>query len=179
MKFVAQAALGLSIVCANPAFAAATAPAAPAAASNEEHVKAVQDLLGAIHADDMLRGVAARSHYPTPAQRQAVLAKIDKLPPGEIYQRMAPALVPVISTGTAVEMTRFYNTPYGKKVIHDKYNSGPQILFPGATAAVAPEEKKERRRAEYVKASKELADAQAALEHEAFKLVQAINQEKR
>jgi len=44
---------------------------------------------------------------------------------------------------------------------------------------VAPEEKKERNRAAYVKASKELADAQPAIDSEAFKLLQAINMQKR
>ena len=41
-----------------------------------------------------------------------------------------------------------------------------------------PEEKKERKRAAYVQASKELADAQPAIEREAFKLLQLINTQK-
>ena len=81
----------------------------------------------------------------------------------------------MISVDTATEMTRFYNTPYGKQLIQQKYNSGPQIMFPGAKPVVPPEEKKERKRVAYVKASKELADAQPVLESEAFKLLQQIN----
>lgn len=179
MKFVVQAALGLSLVLTAPAFAAAPAAAAPAAASNPAHVKAVQDLLASMQVEKALRGVAARSRYASEAQRKAVFAKLDRTPPAEVYQRMAPGLAPVISAETAAEMTRFYNTPYGKKVIHDKYNSGTQIMFPGAKPVVPPEEKKERKRAAYVQASKALADAQPMIEREAFKVLQQIDKEKR
>jgi hypothetical protein len=183
MKFALQAVLGLSLVFAGPAFAATTAPAAApaaqAAAANPAHVKAVQDLLAAMHVEYLLRGVAARSRYPSEAQRQAVFAKLDKTLPAEVYQRMAPSLTKAISADTAIEMTRFYTSPYGKQVIHNRYNSRAQILIPGMTAAVPPEEKKERKRAAYVQASKELADAQPAIEHEAFNLLQLINREKR
>jgi hypothetical protein len=51
--------------------------------------------------------------------------------------------------------------------------------MPGMKAAVPPEELKERKRAAYVQASKALADAQPMIEHEAFKLLQLINKEKR
>ena len=84
-----------------------------------------------------------------------------------------------MSADTALEMSRFYTTPYGKQVIHRKYNSGVQLSMPGMTASVAPEEKKERKRAAYVQASKELAAAEPAIEREAFKLLQQINKEKR
>lgn len=129
--------------------------------------------------ENVLRGVAARSRYPSAAQRTEVFAKLGKTPPAEVYQRMAPPLARVISTDTAVEMTRFYQTPYGKKVMHDKYNSSGGIAMPGATPVVPPEEKRERQRAAYVKASKEVADAQPMIEHEAFVLLQQINKEKR
>jgi hypothetical protein len=181
MKLAVQAVVGLSLVFAAPAFAAAPAPApaGQAVASNAAHVKAVQDLLGAMQIEKVLRGVAARSRYQSDAQRQAVLAKVDKVPPAEVYQRMAPALASAISLETAAEMTRFYNTPYGKQVIHDKYNSRAQLMMPGAVAGVPAEEKKERKRAAYVQASKELAAAEPKIDHEAFVLLQAINKEKR
>lgn len=179
MKFAVHLVLGLSLACANPAFAAATPPATPLAASQPAHIKAVQDLLGAMQIEKVLKGVAARSRYPNEAQKQAVLAKLDKIAPAEIYQRLAPALMSAISVDTAIEMNRFYTTPYGKQVIYKKYNSGAQLIMPGATKAVPPEEKKERKRAAYVKASKELDEAEPAIEHEAFKLVQLINKEKR
>ena len=179
MKFVVHAVLGLSLVFAAPAFAATTAPAGQTAVPDPAHVKAVQDLLGAMQIENVLRGVAARSRYQSEAQRKEVFAKIAKTPPAEIYQRMAPPLARVISADTATEMTRFYNTPYGKQVIHNKYNSSAQIIMPGMRAMVPPEEKKERKRAAYVQASKELAAAEPAIEHEAFQLLQLINKEKR
>jgi hypothetical protein len=92
---------------------------------------------------------------------------------------MAPPLAHVISADAAIEMTRFYNTPYGKQVIYKKYNSRAQIIMPGMTTVVPLEEKKERRRAAYVKATKELEDAEPVIEHEAFKLLQLIDKEKR
>jgi hypothetical protein len=181
MKFLVQAVLGLSLVFAGPAFAAATAPAGQAAVPTPAHVKAVQDLLGAMQIEKVLGGVAARSRYQSEAQRRAVFAKLDKMPPAEVYQRLAPPLAHVISADTAIEMTRFYNTPYGKQVIHRKYNSTAEIIMPGmkTVAAVPLEEKKERKRAAYVQASKELADAEPVIEHEAFNLLQMINKEKR
>jgi hypothetical protein len=181
-RIIMGSALGLSLALAAPAFAASAAPAAStakAAAASPEHVKAVEDLLGAMEAEKVLRGVAGRSRYASQAQRDAVFAKLDKVAPTEVYRRMAPALAKDISVDTATEMTRFYKTPYGKKVVYDKYNNRAQIMFPGAREVVAPEEKKERKRAAYVQASQQLAAAQPAIEHEAFVLLQAINKEKR
>jgi hypothetical protein len=179
MKFAVHAVLGLSLAFAAPAFSAATAPAAQLAVPQPAHLKAVQDLLGAMQIEKVLNGVAARSRYASEAQKQAVLGKLGKVPPAEIYQRMAPALAPTISADTAIEMRRFYATPYGKQVIYKKYNSGAQLVMPGMTTSVPPEEKKERKRAAYVKASKALAQAESAIEHEAFKLLQMIHKEKR
>lgn len=178
MKIVIQAVLGLSLAAIHPAFAAPATPPAQASAHNPAHVKAVQDLLGAMQAEKILRGVAGRSRYPSEAQRKAVFARLDRMPPAQVYQRLAAPLTGVISLDTATEMTRFYNTPYGRQVIHRKYNSGPQIVMPGMKEAVPPEEKKERKRAAYVQASKELADAQPAIEREAFRLLQMINTQK-
>lgn len=179
MKFVVQAVLGLSLVLVAPAFAAPTVPAAQAAVSGPAHVKAVQDLLIVMQFEKVLRGVAARSRYQSEAQRQAVFAKLDKTPPAEVYRRLAPPLARVISADTAIEMTRFYNTPYGKQVIYKKYNSGAQFSMPGMKTVVPLEEKKERKRTAYVQASKQLADAEPAFQSEAFKLLQLINKEKR
>ncbi len=175
MKFAVHAMLGLSLVAVNPVHAAPAAAPAPVAAQSPAHIKAVQDLLAAMQAEKTLRGVAARSRYPSEAQRKDVFAKLDRTPPAEVHRRLALPMAKVISADTATEMTRFYNTPYGKQLIQQKFNSGPQIMFPGAKPVVPPEEKKERKRAAYVKASKELADAQPVLESEAFKLLQQIN----
>lgn len=179
MKFVVRAVLGLSLVFAQSSFAASTATAAQAAVSGPAHLKAVQGLLGVMQYEKALRGVAGRSGYQSEAQRQAVFAKLAKVPPAEVYQRLAPGLALVISADTALEMTRFFSTPYGKQVIYRKYNSGPQIMMPGMRTAVSSEEKKERKRAAYVLASKELADAEPTFQRETFKLLQKINHEKR
>jgi hypothetical protein len=179
MKVAFQAALSLSLVCAVPAFAVTPAPATPAAAVTPAHVQAVQDLLRAMQVEKVLNGVAARSRYQSEAQRQAVFAKLDKTPREEVYRRLAAPLAPVISNETALEMTRFYNTPYGKQVIHKKFNSGAQIMMPGMKAGVPMEEQAERKRPAYVEASKALADAEPVVEREAFKLVQMIDKEKR
>jgi hypothetical protein len=101
MKFLAHAALGISLAFAVPAFAATPAPAAPAAVPAAAHVKAVQDLLGVMHTEYVLRGVAGRTRFPSEAQRKAVYAKLDKMPPAEVYQRLAPPLARVISLDTA------------------------------------------------------------------------------
>jgi hypothetical protein len=180
MKFAAHAMFGLSLAFAVPAFAApAAAASAPVDAVTPAHVKAVQDLLGAMQIEKVLKGVAARSHYQSEDQRKAVFAKIDRTPPAEVYQRMATPLARAISTDTAVEMTRFYNTPYGKKVVYEKYNSRGGIMMPGMMVAVPPEEKKERKRAAYVQASRQLEEVQPAIDHEAFVLLQQINKEQR
>lgn len=179
MKCVVQSVLGLSLVLAGPAFAASTAAPAHAALPSAAHVKAVQDLLGAMQVEKVVRGVAARSRYQSEGQRQAVFAELDKTPPAEVYRRLAPPLARVVSADTAIEMSRFYNTAYGKQVIYRKYNSSAQVAMPGMRAAVPAEEKKERKRAAYVQASKELADAEPVLEREAFKLLQLINREQR
>ena len=179
MKLLVQAVLGVALAFAAPAFAVTPVPATPGAVPAAAHVKAVQDLLGVMHTEYVLRGVAGRTRFPSEAQRKAVFARLDKMPPAQVYQRMAPPLARVISLDTALEMTRFYNTPYGKQVIHNKFNSGPQVMLPGARSGVAPEEKKERKRTAYVVASKELADAEPAVQSEAFKLLQAISKEAR
>jgi len=182
MKFAVQAVFGLSLVLATPAFAAPAASATsviPVDAVTPAHVKAVQDMLGAMQVEKVMRGVAGRSRYPSEEQRRAVLAKLDKIPPAEVAQRMAPSLARVISTDTALEMTRFYGTPYGKKVIYDKYNSHGGIMMPGMATALSPEEKKERKRAAYVQASRQLEEAGPTIDHEAFVLLQQINKEQR
>lgn len=179
MKFAVPAALSISLALTAPAFASAPQAPAKAAASNPAHVKAVQDLLSAMQAEKVLRGVAFRSRYTNEALRKEVLAKLDKVPAAEVHKRLAAPLTRAISAETATEMTRFYLSPYGKQVIHRKYNSGPEMMFPGMKKSVPKEEQKERRRAAYVKASKELEDAERTIQHEAFKLLQLISKEKR
>jgi hypothetical protein len=183
MKFAIHAVVCSALLAAAPVFAAPAALPAQGGVQSvpttAAHIASVQALLGAMQAEKILNGVAARSRYANDAQRQAVFAKLDKTPPADVYARLAPPLARSISAETATEMTRFYTTPYGKKVIHARYNSAPQISMPGMRTTEPPEEKKERKRAAYVQASKELAAAQPAIEHEAFNLVQQISKDKR
>ena len=171
MNLVVRAVLALSL--------ALMASAGQAAAPSPAHLKAVQDLLGVMQVEKVLLGVASRSRYQSQAQRQAVFDKLGKTPPDEVVRRLAPSLTQAISFDTAIEMTRFYNSPYGKQVIYRKYNNRGGIIMPGMREVVPPEEKKERKRPAYVQASKELAVAEPVIEHEAFKLLQQIDKEKR
>ena len=169
MKFAVSVILGITLSISSTAFAAAPDPA---------HIKSVQDLLASMKAEKMLRTTASSSRYASEAQRKSVFDKLDKVPPAVVYQRLAVPVSRAVSLATATEMARFYNSPYGQKVIHQKYNSGPGMLgapqMPTATAA----EKKDMKRPAYVKASKELAAAEAAISHESFVLLSAIIKEK-
>ena len=110
MKFVVQAVFGLPLVLRH-ARLRRPAPVAAGAVADAAHVKAVQDLLAVMRVEKTLRGVAGRSRYASEAQRAAAFAKIDKTAPAEIYQRLAPPMAKVISTDTAIEMTRFITAP--------------------------------------------------------------------
>lgn len=175
MKYLFQIVLGLSIVLIDPAIAAPAARGSLSAVPDAAHINAVQDLLKAMQVENVMRRVAYRSRYPSERQRQEAVAKLEKTPASEIYRRLALPMALVISADTAIEMSRFYNTPYGKQLIYRKYNSAPQAMLAGMVTTVSKEEKKERKRAAYVAASKELADAEPTLEREAFKLLQKIH----
>jgi hypothetical protein len=174
VKMLGAAAL---IAAATMSVPARAAPAAPSKVLTVGHVKAVNELLVAMQAEKMMRTTASTSQYANEAQRTAVLAKLDKVPKEEIYARLAYPLAKVISAATATEMARFYNTPYGKQVVYQMYNSsgGMQGMGLGEAKAAGAAEKKELKRPEYAKAKQELADADSAIHHEAFVLLQAIS----
>ena len=174
MKCAVQLMFGMSLAAG--ALAAPTAaPAVPAAAaaSPAAHVQAVQELMAAMQTEKMIRNTASNSRYASEAQRKSVFDKLAKVPPAVIHQRLAAPVAKVVSAETAAQMTRFYNSPYGQKMLHRKYNSGPSMMM-GQETTLSPAEKKELKRPEYVKASKALAEAEPAIEHETFVLLQAI-----
>lgn len=179
MKFVKMLGVATMIAAASVSSMSNAAPAAPAPSKviTVGHVKAVTDLLAAMQAEKMMRTTASASQYANEAQRAAVFAKLEKVPKEQIYARLAYPLAKFISAETAIEMTRFYNTAYGKQVVYQMYNSsgGMQGMGLGGPGAVSAAEKKELKRPEYVKAKKELAEADSALHHEAFVLLQAIS----
>ena len=147
---------------------------APAAtAPDAVQVKAVQDMLAAMQAEKMMRATASASRYTSEAQRQSVMDKLGKVAPAQIYQRLAAPVAKVVSTDTALELTRLYSSTYGQKLLKQKYNSGPS-MFPAQEPQATPAEKKELKRPQTIAARKALVAAEPAIEHEAFVLLSSI-----
>ena len=130
-------------------------------------------MLAAMQAEKMMRSITGSSRYASEAQRTAAYAKLEKVPPAQIYARLAYPLARTISAETATEMARFYSSSYGKKIVYGMYNSKPSIGQPIAPLATAAE-RKDMQRPAYIKANKALAEAQSVLRHEGFVLLQSI-----
>ncbi len=167
--------LGLAVLIASSPVSLAAAPAAAPAAGvvTVGQVKAVTSLMEAMQMEKMMRTITGTSRYASEEQRTAAYAKLDKVPKEQIYARLAYPLARTISVDTANEMARFYNSPYGKKVVYQMYNSKGSYgepAMPNATAA----ERKDMQRPEFAKAYKALADADTAIRHEGFVLLQQI-----
>jgi hypothetical protein len=160
-----------ALVAATPAASAAT-PAPAAAAAPGAAVKTTQDLLAAMQAEKMVRMVAGTSRYPNEQARNAAMAKIDKLTPADVYKRLSAPVAKLVSPETAAEMTRFYQSSYGQKVLKQQYNSGPSLG--DSTPAATKEEKVELKKPAYLKASKEFDAAQPAIRHEVFVLIKSV-----
>ena len=173
MKLIKTLTLAVLVASSALSFAAAPAAAPAAGVVTVGHVKAVTELMAAMQMEKMMRTITGASRYASEEQRTAAYAKLDKVPKEQIYARLAYPLARTISAETATEMTRFYTSPYGKKVVYQMYNSkvsyGEQA-GPALTAA----ERKDMQRPAFIKASKELADADAIIRHEGFVLLQSI-----
>ena len=157
--------------------ATAAAPAASTAAPDAAHVQAVQTMLAAMQAEKMMRTTAGNSRYASEAQRAAVMDKLGKVPPAQIYQRLATPIARVLSADTAREMGKFYASSYGQKVLQQTYNSGPSMYAPQAPTPVGPE-KAQLKQPALVKARQDFAAAEPAIRHEAFVLLGAISKGK-
>ena len=155
------------------ALAAAAPAAAPVGAPAASHVKPVQDLLAAMQAEKLMRSIAGESRYASDTQRKAVFAKLDKVAPAEVHQRLAAPVARLVSQETALEMTKFYLSSYGQKMLKSTYNSGPS--FGDNTPVPTPAERKLLKRPEYVKANKAFMEAETGIRHEAFLLLQSIS----
>jgi hypothetical protein len=166
LKMLAAAGLMMTAALAN-----AATPAPDAA-----QVKAAHDLLASMQAEKMLRLTAGMSKYPTPADRDVMMAKITKIPAETVYSRLALPVARLLSTETAVEMTRYYQSSYGKKVLQETYN-GPPRLYPSDPTPTAAE-KAELKKPAYLKADKEFKSAEPAIHHEAFLYISEINRAK-
>ena len=173
MKLMKALGLAVLVVSCSSSFAAAPAAASAAAVITVGHVQAVTELLAAMQMEKMMRGIAGSSHYANDQQRTAAYAKLDKVPPAQIYARLAYPLARTISAETASEMARFYSSSYGKKIVHQMYNSGPSFGEPAKPAATVAE-RKDMQRPEFIKASKTLAEANGVIRHEGFVLLQKI-----
>lgn len=152
---------------------ASCSEAAPVAAPDASQVKAAHDLLASMQAEKMMRTTAGTSKYASPQQRQAVFDKLDKVPAEVLYQRLSVPVARLVSLETAQEMTRFYQSSYGQRVLKQAYYSGPslydQLPVPNA------KEKAELRRPAYLKADKAFKEAEPAIHHETFVLLSAIS----
>lgn len=173
MKLMTTLGLAVLIASSTCAVAAAPTPAPAVGAITNGHVRAVTDMLAAMQAEKMMRSITGSSRYASEAQRTAAYAKLEKVPPAQIYARLAYPLARTISAETATEMARFYFSSYGKKIVYGMYNSKPSIGQPIAPLATAAE-RKDMQRPAFIKANKALAEAQSVLRHEGFVLLQSI-----
>jgi hypothetical protein len=164
-------ALALSLPFAMPAVGAPAAPVSAAPVS--AHVQAVQQLMVAMQAEKLMRSTAGASRYANDAQRQSVFDKLQKVPPAEIHRRLAVPVSKLVSAETAVEMSKFYASTYGQKLLQQMYNSGPSMYGAQEPVPVGPE-KAQLKAPALIKARKELAAADQAIRHEAFVLLGAI-----
>jgi hypothetical protein len=169
--------LSCATLLASASLAMAAAPAAapaPVTAPSAAHLKATQDLLQAMQAEKMMRTITGTSRYANEAQRTAAYAKLEKVPPAQIYQRLAGPVAKLVSQETALEMTRYYGTPHGQKAVYSMYNTQAVLNLGQKAPALSAAERKELKRPEFVKASQELAAADNGIRHEGFILLQAI-----
>lgn len=150
------------------------AGAAHAATANPDaaQVKAAHDLMAAMQAEKMMRMTAGMSQYASPAQRKEVMDKVIKLQPEMVYTRLATPVAKLLSTETALEMTKFYQSSYGQKVLHSTYNSAAS--FGPSTPKPTAAEQAELKKPAYIKASKEFKANEQAINHETFVLLKAV-----
>lgn len=162
----------LKILLAGGLLAASAMTSASTAAPDATDIKAAHDLLASLQAEKMMRTTAGTSRYANPQQRSNVLAKLEKLTPEEIYTRLSLPLARILSKETAAEMTRFYSSTYGQRVLYQTYNHGAMLTQsdPVPTA----KEKEELKRPEYLKANKAFKEAEPAIHHETFVLLSQI-----
>lgn len=174
MKLIKSLSVAALLAASSLSYAQAPAakPGAAVVVTNGQ-VKALTNLLTAMQAEKLMRTVAGQSRYSNPKQMDAVFAKLEKVPASQIYARLAYPLAKIISVETANEMARFYNTPYGKKVVYGMYNSKGGYGDSGPPPT--PAERKELENPAYIKAKHELEQADNAIRGEAFKLLQSIS----
>jgi hypothetical protein len=163
MKFVSAVLLAAAMACNAQA-------ANPNPDANQ--VKATHDLLVAMQAEKMMRMTAGMSRYATPAERDRVMDKVMALPAETVYNGLAAPVARLLAPETVTEMTKFYESSYGKKVLNSIYNSGAQ-LYPSVPKAT-PAEQAAMKKPAYLKADREFKANEQAIHHEVFVLLQQI-----
>lgn len=165
----------VALVAAMPSANAASPAPAAASIPDAAAVKAAQDMLAAMQAEKLVRMVAGASRFPNEQARNAAMAKVERLTaaPAEVYKRLSAPVAKLVSAETAGEMARFYQSPYGQKVLHQKYNSRASLAGESAPQATK-EEKLALKKPAYIKASKELDAAEPAIRHEVFVLIKSV-----
>ncbi|MBP1205024.1 hypothetical protein JOD97_003066 [Duganella sp. 1411] len=149
---------------------------ATAAAPDAAQVKAAHDLLQSMQAEKLLRMTAGMSKFPSPAQRELTMAKVEKLTPEMVYTRLSAPVSRLVSAETAAEMTRYYQSSYGQKLLKETYNGAPRMY--AADPTPTPAEKAELKKPAFVKANQEFKAAEPAIRHEVFVLLTEINKGK-
>jgi len=165
MKWYSAILLGVALLGGS---AQAATPAPDAA-----QVKAAHDLMAAMQAEKMMRMTAGGSQYASPAQRKEVMDKVIKLQPEMVYSRLALPVAKLLSTETATEMTAFYQSSYGQKVLQQTYNSGASLGPPSPPVPTAAE-KAALKKPAYLKAEKEFKANEQAITHETFVLLKSV-----
>jgi len=166
------AAAGLMAISTLTLAAAPAAVPTTTAAPSAMQVKAAYDLLAAMQAEKLTRTVAGGSRFANEQQRAAFMAKLDKVPATEVYNRLSAPVAKLVSAETAVEMARFYQSAYGQKVLQKTYNGGPSMYDDAPKPT--PAEKAELAKPAYIKADKEFQAAKSAIRHEVFVLVSQL-----
>jgi hypothetical protein len=138
------------------------------------HLKAVTELMAAMQTEKMMRTITGTSGFPSEEKRAIAFAKLAKVPPAEIYQRLGRQSRRYISLATALEMTHYYKSAYGQKVLFSTYNSRASFGGGGGPVPTAAE-RKDMARPEFIKAKKEFDEAEQSIRHEGFLLMGAIN----
>ena len=135
-------------------------------------IKAAHDLMASMQAEKMMRMTAGMSKYASPEQRKQVMDKVINLQPEFVYTRLATPVAKLLSTETALEMTKFYQSSYGQRVLHDTYNSSAQMY--ATVPKPTPAEQADLKKPAYLKADQEFKANEQAIHHETFVLLKEI-----
>lgn len=119
---------------------AAAAPAS-ATAVDAAHLKVVEQMMAAMQAEKKMRNTVWTSRFRTEEVKKTTAEKFEQVPVPRLYRELATRSLPHISKETAIEMTRFYESNYGKKVVHAMYNNSAALNPTGGPRPSAADQK--------------------------------------